>query len=97
MKLKGYTKLFSASAALLLMSGNVNAQEESFDLSSQRSEIQDVLPVPGKKIDHNGIIVNPVPHKMTIDSKNTLDVSLGFNVNDRQNKFGNDLKSLKKN
>lgn len=97
MKLKGFTKLFSAGAILLLASGNLHAQEESFDLSSQRSEIQDVLPVPGKKINHNGIIVNPLPQKMTIDRQNTLDISDGFNVNDRQNKFGYDLMSLKKN
>ena len=42
---------------------NLLAQETEFDLSSQRLEIQQVLPVPGKKIDHQGIIINPTPQQ----------------------------------
>ena len=36
------------------------AQEEAFDLTSQRGEKQDVNVVPGKKLDHQGIVVNPI-------------------------------------
>ena len=34
----------------------LQAQENEFDLGSQRSEVQLVNPVPGKKIDHHGPI-----------------------------------------
>ena len=43
----------------LLMCGTFSAQESEFDLASQRSEAQDVFAVPGKKLDHKGIIINP--------------------------------------
>ena len=42
--------------ASVLFASIAFAQEESFDLSSQRSESQVVNPVPGKKVDHKGII-----------------------------------------
>ena len=45
----------------LLMCGTFSAQESEFDLASQRSEAQDVFAVPGKKLDHKGIIINPTP------------------------------------
>ena len=32
----------------------LSAQDDEFDLSSQRSESQFVNPVPGNKVDHNG-------------------------------------------
>lgn len=48
-----------AGAICALACSNLLAQEAEFDLSSQRLEIQQVLPVPGKKIDHQGIIINP--------------------------------------
>ena len=36
-----------------------HAQDNDFDLGSQRSEVQLVNPVPGKKIDHQGLVINP--------------------------------------
>lgn len=73
---------------------NLLAQETEFDLSSQRLEIQQVLPVPGKKIDHQGIIINPTPHKLTIDRNNMLDIAGGLVLQDKQEKFAEDLKFL---
>lgn len=73
---------------------NLLAQETEFDLSSQRLEIQQVLPVPGKKIDHQGIIINPTPHKLTIDRNNMLDIAGGLVLKDKQEKFAEDLKFL---
>ena len=73
---------------------NLLAQETEFDLSSQRLEIQQVLPVPGKKIDHQGIIINPTPHKLTVDQNNTLDIAGGLVLKDKQEKFAEDLKFL---
>lgn len=94
MNLRGYTRLFSMSAAFVLLSGSAFAQEEDFDLSSQRSEIQNVLPVPGNKVDHKGILINPIPHDMSVDINGKLDISCGFRLNDKQGKFGEDVKSL---
>lgn len=70
---------------------NLLAQETEFDLSSQRLEIQQVLPVPGKKIDHQGIIINPTPHKLTVDRNNMLDMTSGLVLKDKQDKFSQDL------
>lgn len=73
---------------------NLLAQETEFDLSSQRLEIQQVLPIPGKKIDHQGIIINPTPHKLTVDRNNMLDIAGGLVLKDKQEKFAEDLKFL---
>jgi len=35
-----------------------HAQDNDFDLGSQRSEVQLVNPVPGKKIDHQGLVIS---------------------------------------
>ncbi|MCH5328499.1 MAG: beta-N-acetylglucosaminidase domain-containing protein [Coprobacter sp.] len=71
--------------------GTLYAQESDFDLSSQRSEAQDVLPVPGKKLDHEGIIINPTPQKAMIDRSHLLDISNGLALKDVQQKFGENL------
>lgn len=73
---------------------NLLAQETEFDLSSQRLEIQQVLPISGKKIDHQGIIINPTPHKLTVDRNNMLDIAGGLVLKDKQEKFAEDLKFL---
>lgn len=73
-------KSLSAAVACLILGGSLSAQETDFDLSSQRSEVQHVLAVPGKKIDHRGIVVNPTPQKMTLDRDRRLDISKGLNL-----------------
>ena len=78
----------------MLACGSVWAQESEFDLTTQRSESQDVLPVPGKKLDHGGIVVNPTPHQMTLDRARTLDLSQGVNLKDRQGCFLADVPFL---
>lgn len=80
-----------AGAICVLACSNLLAQEAEFDLSSQRLEIQQVLPVPGKKIDHQGIIINPTPHKLTVDRNNMLDMTSGLVLKDKQDKFSQDL------
>ena len=74
-----------------LVCGYLQAQETDFDLSSQRSEIQDVRVIPGQKVDHQGIIVNPTPHQMTLNRDNRLDISGGLALKDKQKKFSEDL------
>ena len=56
------------------------AQEEAFDLTSQRGEKQDVNMVPGKKLDHQGIVVNPTPHNLDINRQNWLSFENGLNI-----------------
>lgn len=80
-----------AGAICALACSNLLAQEAEFDLSSQRLEIQQVLPIPGKKIDHQGIIINPTPHKLTVDRNNMLDMTSGLVLKDKQDKFSQDL------
>ena len=58
----------------------VQAQENDFDLGSQRSEIQSITPVPGKKIDHHGLVINPTPRHLRLTSGNTVDISGGVHL-----------------
>ena len=67
--------------------GALPAQENDFDLSSQRREVQHTSAIPGRKLDHHGLIVSPVPHAMTVDSTRRLDVAGGFRLKDRQKAF----------
>ncbi len=71
----------------------VSAQE--FDLSSQRSEIQEFNKVPGHNIDRKGIpAVNPTPHSMNVDTKTTVHTGNGFKVKDKKKAFAGDLDFL---
>lgn len=70
------------------------AQDDAFDLSSQRSEKQDVNRVPGKKINHGGIVVNPTPHSLDIDRNNWIDLRSGICLKDKSGKFANDFSFL---
>ena len=58
----------------------VQAQENEFDLGNQRSEIQSITPVPGKKIDHHGLVINPTPRHLRLTSGNTVDISAGVHL-----------------
>ena len=68
---------------------SIGASAQTFDLSTQRFEEQRVKPVPGKKIDHEGIAVNPTPHSMQLDRAKTVDIAKGFVVVDKKKSFGN--------
>ena len=85
------TALFTAACA------SAFAQTESFDLNSQRGEKQDVNMVPGKKLDHHGIIVNPTPHNFNLDMQTWTDLSAGVKLIDKSGKFANDINFLKQN
>lgn len=84
-------KAWIAWIACVLACSNLAAQEADFDLAAQRSEKQDVLAVPGKKLDHRGIVINPIPHKLVVDDKNKLDISNGIELKDKQGKFAGDV------
>ena len=89
-------KLLLSAIFALACSTAATAQNE-FDLNSQRGEKQDVNTVPGKKIDHHGIIVNPTPHFLTTDTQKTIDLTAGVNIVDKQKKFANDIDFVKHN
>ena len=81
-----------------LMCNNLTAQEADFDLSSQRSEIQSVSKVPGEKRTNVDWVINPVPHKVTLDSGKLLDISNGVALKGRYEAFvkGLDFISINK-
>ena len=73
----------------------VTVAAQEFDLSSQRSEIQEFNKVPGHKIDRKGIpAVNPTPHSMNVDTKTTVHTGNGFKVKDKKKAFAGDLDFL---
>ena len=89
-------KIFTATTAFLVSGLCMSAQDGEFDLSTQRLESQTIAKVPGHKIDHKGLIINPTPHKVSIDREKVLDFTAGFNVKDREKAFSDDLPFLKK-
>lgn len=89
--MKNRKHLLTTLAAGLLICAPLSAQEAEFDLSSQRSESQDVMMVPGKKLDHKGIIINPTPHSLQLSQDGSLDLSAGIRLNDKQGKFADDF------
>ena len=65
------------SLTLGIQAIDVQAQE-TFDLSSQRKEIQRFNKIPGEKLDHKGIIINPTPQSLVVKD-GSIDISAGFN------------------
>lgn len=84
-------QLFTAFATAILTCGSLSAQDAGFDLNSQRSESQDVMMIPGKKLDHNGLIINPTPHSLNVLENGKLDLDKGISLKDVQGKFAKDL------
>lgn len=84
-------KTLLAGIACTLICGNLMAQEPDFDLSSQRSEIQNVQRVPGEKLEHSEWVINPTPQKVMLDKSHFLNIADGLAVKDRQGKFAQDL------
>lgn len=54
------------------------AQETVLD--SQRKELKGINPVPGEKLDHQGIIINPTPQELKINPKKSLNFKNGFRL-----------------
>lgn len=89
--MKNNKKLLATLIAGFLVCGNLSAQEGDFDLATQRSESQDVQMVPGKALDHKGIIINPTPHSLIVNEDGKLDISEGIRVKDNRKRFSEDL------
>lgn len=84
-------KSFIVGISSAFLCSGLAAQETDFDLSSQRSEAQHVLQIPGKKIENREFIINPTPQQLSIDKNNRLNISAGLQVKDKQKKFATDL------
>jgi hyaluronoglucosaminidase len=67
---------------------------QEFDLNAQRSEKQDFARVPGQKIDHKGLVINPTPQSLGVDFNTRLDISAGVAIKDSQKKFADDVNFL---
>lgn len=89
--MKNRKHLLTSLAAGLMICAPLSAQEAEFDLASQRSESQDVLMVPGKKLDHKGLIVNPTPHNLKLTGNGSLDLKQGIRLTDKQGRFADDF------
>ncbi|MCM1483657.1 MAG: beta-N-acetylglucosaminidase domain-containing protein [Muribaculaceae bacterium] len=81
------------AAALMAWPMSVSADE--FDLTSQRGEIQQFNKVPGHKVDHKGLVINPTPHSIEHPYTGILNASGGFKVVDKQKAFAGDLGFLR--
>ncbi len=84
-------------AAASLAGFNVSAQESDFDLSSQRSEKQDVLKVPGEKLTHDDWLINPTPHAISLNKSETVNISAGVKLDGKSGKFAHYLGFIKNN
>ena len=78
-----------------VLPAQLHAQDDSFDLSSQRGEKQEVNKIPGKKIDHKGLVINPTPHELTLDDQQRLSIGEGVVLKDKQGKFAGDVSFLR--
>ncbi len=90
-------KALVALVASILSCGTIYAQDTEFDLSSQRSESQEVLKVPGMAIDHNGLIINPTPQSLKLNESGSLNISKGIFLKDKHKAFTNDLNFINAN
>ena len=70
----------------------VNAQD--VDLSSQRGESQDLTGLFGEKIDHQGLVINPTPHKLYMLRTPALNISAGVAVKGNAVAFVEDMAFL---
>lgn len=90
-----YRKKLTLLALALFLCGSLAAQEQDFDLNTQRSESQDILMVPGKAIDHKGLVINPTPHHIRLAESGRLDLAKGIKLKDVKGRFSDDLKFVR--
>lgn len=65
------------------------------DLASQRKEVKAFMSVPGHKVDHKGVIINPVPHAITVDSASSLYIGNGFKFDSKTlSEFSGDISTV---
>ncbi|MEG1402317.1 beta-N-acetylglucosaminidase domain-containing protein [Bacteroides sp.] len=84
-------KLLTALAAAMFLCSNLSGQEQGFDLTTQRSENQDIYSVPGNVLNHGGLLINPTPHTLRVAEKGQLDISKGLHLKDIKKRFSEDF------
>lgn len=94
--MKKKTLLFSLLLSTLVCSTTF-AQNNDFDLASQRNESQNVLKVPGHKIVNAEVVINPTPHHIQLDKQNLLTLDNGVNLKGVKQEFLKDLSFLVEN
>lgn len=90
-------KLLLLLAIGFMTCASLEAQDADFDLSAQRSEMQNIPKIPGKVINHHGITINPTPHDLIVKENKRVDISQGLAVKDKQQKFSGNLKFITEN
>jgi len=91
-------QICAASLMGFLLTGSpaiASAQDDGFDFNTQRGEVKHYNAVPGKKLDHNGIIINPTPQSVARPYTGALNMSGGFKVKDKRKAFADDLGFLR--
>lgn len=83
--------LFAIVAVALSAVTYAGAQDEGFDLSSQRLESQLVPSIPGHKCDHKGMPLNPTPQQMEFNSHGHFTSDTVFKIKDPSGMFANDI------
>lgn len=71
----------------LLTGFSATLAAEEIDLQQQRREDQTVKPVPGHKVDHKRIIINPTPQQLIIDSRGRF-IDLGKKAPEVRSRHG---------
>ena len=82
-------------ASVILCSTAMHAQDDAFDLSAQRSESQQINHVPGQKLDHGTMVINPVPQVMEVREDKILNIGRGLRVEDVKGRFKDDIGFIK--
>lgn len=91
-------RLISLGCAALVVTSVAAQTDDSFDLTSQRSEKQLINPVPGHKVTGREVVVNPTPQTMTVTPEaGHINASEGFNLKGVAKAFANDVSFLKAN
>lgn len=77
----------AATLTLALLAPAMPTVAQGFDLSSQRKESRHVNPVPGHKVDHHGLVINPTPQSLQIDSLHRYAFPSEMRVTDTKKKY----------
>lgn len=91
--MNNFYKILALAIVCICSINLLSAQD--FDLSSQRGEHPYIYKVPGEVVDHGGLIINPVPQKMTLTGNGSLSLSEGLYVLDCKKAFTKELEFLK--
>ncbi|MCM1110080.1 MAG: beta-N-acetylglucosaminidase domain-containing protein [Clostridium sp.] len=89
---KNIAGLMAALMVAAALPSGVSAQ--GFDLSSQRKESRHVNPVPGQKIDHKGLVINPTPQSVEIDAEKFYNFPAVSKIKDPKNRYASEIAEL---